>query len=142
MKRVFGFVAAAVMVMMASVAFGNVQEFSKFTIDIPDGWTAKEDGPALGVIKDDQTASLTIAVDQLKPGDTFGDLAAAMSQYMGGTTPEADADGDYTFTAQNGQVVVLVTGDNNAGVYAAFTMFGLETQAEAIGEMVKSVKFK
>lgn len=144
MKRfqIQGLIAVALVVMAASVAFGAVQEFTNFTMDIPDGWTAKEDGPTVGIIKDDQTASLAVSVDALHEGDTIKDLAAAMSQYMKGTTPEADADGDYRFTAHDGQIQVMVTGDNDAGIYASFTMVGLETQREAIGGMISSIKFK
>ena len=143
MKRFqMGLIAVAVMALAATAACAAVQEFTHFTMDIPEGWTAKEDGPTVGIIKDDQTASLAVSVDALHEGDTIKDLAAAMSKYMEGTTPEADADGDYHFTAHDGQIQVIVTGDNDAGVYAAFTMVGLETQREAIGGMISSIKFK
>ena len=139
-RTTLGFVAAAVMVMVASMAFAAVQEFTNFTLDIPDGWTAKEDGPTVGIIKDDQTASLAISLDALKPGDTLGDLANAMSQYMKGTEPEVDADGDYSFTAHDGQIRVLITGDDSN--YLSFTMVGLETESEAIGAMINSMQKK
>nr|MCR5346401.1 hypothetical protein [Fretibacterium sp.]MCR5347459.1 hypothetical protein [Fretibacterium sp.] len=62
MKRVFGFVAAAVMVMTASMAFAAVQDFGDYTFDIPDGWTASMQTPAekmevVSFIKNDKTAS-------------------------------------------------------------------------------------
>ena len=62
MKRIFGFVAVAAMVMAASMAFAAVQDFGDYTFDIPDGWTGSMQSPAENVevvsfIKNDNTAS-------------------------------------------------------------------------------------
>ncbi|MCR4817650.1 MAG: hypothetical protein K5841_01685 [Fretibacterium sp.] len=110
MKRVFGFVAAAVMVMAASMAFAAVQDFGDYTFDIPDGWTASMQSPAekmdvVSFIKSDNTASGSVTFSA-KEGATLEALAGAWAQQLGGSTPTVDADGDYsfTFTAQGASV--------------------------------------
>ena len=102
MKRVFGFVAAAVMVMAASMAFAAVQDFGDYTFDIPDGWTASKQTPAenmevVSFVKNDKTASGSVTFSE-KGGASLDALAAEWSKQLGGSTPEKDADGDYSFT--------------------------------------------
>ncbi|MCR4818905.1 MAG: hypothetical protein K5841_08120, partial [Fretibacterium sp.] len=87
-----------------------VQDFGDYTFDIPDGWTASMQTPAekmevVSFIKNDKTASGSVTFSD-KGGATLDALAAAWSQQLGGSTPEADADGDYTFTftAQGSEV--------------------------------------
>ncbi len=108
MKRVFGFVAAAVMVMAASAAFAAVQDFGDYTFDIPAGWTASKQSPAENVevvsfVKDDKTASGSVTFSE-KGGASLDALAAEWSKQLGGSAPEKDADGDYSFTFTKGSV--------------------------------------
>ena len=110
MKRIFGFVAVAVMVMAASMAFAAVQDFGDYTFDIPDGWTGSMQSPAENVevvsfIKNDNTASGSVTFSATG-GASLDALAAEWSKQLGGSAPEVDADGDYafTFTAQGASV--------------------------------------
>ena len=110
MKRIFGFVAVAAMVMAASMAFAAVQDFGDYTFDIPDGWTGSMQSPAENVevvsfIKNDNTASGSVTFSATG-GASLDALAAEWSKQLGGSAPEVDADGDYafTFTAQGASV--------------------------------------
>ena len=108
MKRVFGLVAAVAMVMAASAAFAAVQDFGDYTFDIPDGWTASMQTPAENVevvsfVKDDKTASGSVTFSATG-GASLEALAAEWSKQLGGSTPEKDADGDYSFTFTQGSV--------------------------------------
>lgn len=102
MKRVFGFVAAAVMVMAASMAFAAVQDFGDYTFDIPDGWTASKQTPAenmevVSFVKDDKTASGSVTLSATG-GASLEALATEWAKQLNGSAPEKDADGDYSFT--------------------------------------------
>ena len=110
MKRVFGFVAVAAMVMAASMAFAAVQDFGDYTFDIPDGWTGSMQSPAENVevvsfVKNDNTASGSVTFSATG-GASLDALAAEWSKQLGGSAPEKDADGDYgfKFTAQGASV--------------------------------------
>jgi hypothetical protein len=108
MKRVFGFVAVAAMVMAASMAFAAVQDFGDYTFDIPDGWTGSMQSPAENVevvsfVKNDNTASGSVTFSATG-GASLDALAAEWSKQLGGSAPEKDADGDYSFKFTKGAV--------------------------------------
>ena len=144
MKRIFGFVLAAAMVLAASMAFAAVQEFTNFSLDIPDGWTAKEDSPSVIVTKnDDPTVALNVTMDSLKPGDTYVDFANALAEYMKGTKPEVDADGDCIFKAPDGnggEVIGLVRG--NESVYLYFIAAGMDKDGTTLAAIMDSFALK
>ena len=108
MKRIFGFVAVAAMVMAASMAFAAVQDFGDYTFDVPDGWTGSMQSPAENVevvsfIKNDNTASGSVTFSATG-GAGLDALAAEWSKQLGGSAPEKDADGDYAFAFTQGAV--------------------------------------
>ena len=56
MKRL---ASAAVLVILSSMAaFGAVQDFGEYTLDIPDGWTVKIDGDTVNITNDDKSSSM------------------------------------------------------------------------------------
>ena len=144
MKRILVLVAAAAIALVATTAFAAVQEFTNFTLDIPDGWTAKEDSPSVIVTKnDDPSVALNVTLDALKPGDTYVDFANAMAEYMKGTKPEVDADGDCIFTAPDGnggQAIVLVRGTDS--VYLYFVAAGMDKEKDALAAIMDSFALK
>ena len=108
MKRIFGLVAVAAMVMAASMAFAAVQDFGDYTFDIPDGWTGSMQSPAenmevVSFIKNDNTASGSVTFSATN-GASLDALAAEWSKQLGGSAPEKDADGDYAFKFTQGSV--------------------------------------
>jgi len=147
MKRLL--TALTLVAVFAAASFAGVQDFGKFTIDVPEGWTASQQGPTAIFTKNDNTASLSITVDSTQ-GYSAADLAAAFVENFKNSgsfasvgTPEADSDGDYSWNMTNNQGVesktILTVDDKN---YVLFVATGIENAADDFGTMLGSVKSK
>jgi hypothetical protein len=112
--------------LMASVAFAGVVTFSKFKINVPDGWGASEEGPTVILTANDNSAAISLTVAATE-GMALKDLAAAFSKELNGSAPQYDSENDnYQFTFKKGEVesnamitvdgkeycLVAITGDN------------------------------
>ena len=140
MKRLL--IAAVLALVFAAASFGAVQDFGRFTLDVPAGWTAEKDAETVGLVKDDNTASLSISVADLD-GMTLKDAAEAFVKELNGTNLAQDADGDYTFEMTNANGVksnVLLTGDDKE--YCLFVMTGAETAGDEIAAIMGSLQEK
>ncbi len=145
MKR-FAIVFALVLVLAISA---GAQDFGKFTAEVPDGWTASQNGPTVIFTKNDNTSSLTITVDE-SGGANAAQLAEAFvgefektGQFSEITKPEADKDGDYSFDMTNKQGVVsncLLRVDG--GKYMLMVISGAEHGGDDIMKILNSVKEK
>ena len=80
MKR---FLLTVLLVFVAACAFAGVQDFGKFTIDVPAGWTATPDGETVGFVKNDETASMSITVDTTD-GASAKEIADAFVEALNG----------------------------------------------------------
>ncbi|MBQ3446381.1 MAG: hypothetical protein IJG37_01900 [Synergistaceae bacterium] len=145
MKR--SMLLAMLAVFAASAALAGVQDFGKFTVDVPAGWTGTFQNPTAVITKNDNTAALTITIapteglSRKEIADAF--VAECRKSYPTVGTPEADNDGDYTWEMTNANGVkssVLLTGDNEE--YCAFVMTGLDVAGDEISAMLGSVKDK
>ena len=145
MKRLL--TVTAIIALFASAAFAATQDFGKFTVDVADGWTASQQGPTAVIVKNDNTASLSITLDATG-GASRADLANAFVEefkksFTSVSAPEADADGDYTFTMVNGNGIeskALLTGDDEQ--YCLFVMTGVDAAGDEISAMLGSVQDK
>lgn len=141
MKR--SFVLATIAVVLSAVcAFGAVQDFGRFTIDVPQGWTATQDGSTVGIVKNDSTASMSITIDSTE-GAALKDIAEEFSKELSGTKPEADSDGDYSFEFKNQNDVnshCLITADG--GEYALIVLTGSENAPDDMKAILESFKLK
>ena len=145
MKRIA--FAAIVVALSAAMAFGTVQDFGKFTVDVAAGWTATQEGPSALINKNDGTAAMSITLAPAE-GNSVQALAEAFVENFKGsfpkvTAPEADEDGDYSWTMTNANGVdthALLRVDD--GDYILITMTGIETAGEDIQAMLGSVKDK
>ena len=145
MKRLLA--VTAVIALLASMAFAATQDFGKFTMDIPDGWTATQDGASAIIVKNDNTASLSITVAPTG-GNSVKDLADAFAaecqkSYAKVDTPAADADGDYVWDMVNNQgvssrAILSVEGDQ----YVFILITGAEVAGDEISAMLASFKDK
>ena len=102
MKRAV--ILAAMMAMLTvAAAFGAVQDFGKFTIDVPAGWTAEQDGTTVGIVKGDSTASMSITIEE-NDGTSLKDLADAFVKELNGKNLKNDDQGNaiFEFTNANG----------------------------------------
>lgn len=53
---------AVIIALSSSLAFADVKDFSGFSIDVPEGWTAVNDGSKVVITNDPTGASLTFTV--------------------------------------------------------------------------------
>ena len=123
----------------AACAFGAVQDFGKFTLDIPEGWSASQDGETVAVTKADNSAAMSITFDSAE-GASLEELAAAFAKELSASDPKPTGDGDYTFSFnQNGveskcllsggegmYILVVMTGDDTAGMAAIMDTFAFK----------------
>ena len=146
MKRL-AVIVTLIALLAASTAFAEVKDFGKFTLDVPTGWTSAQEGPTATVTKDDKTAALTITI-MPSEGASAKDLATAFTEEFKKSfktvgTPEADADGDYSWDMKNEngvntKAMLHVEG----GDCMLVTMTGLETAGEEIGNILGTLKDK
>lgn len=140
MKR---FSLAVVLVLALSFsAFGAVQDFGSFTLNVPDGWTAQQQGSTAIVMKNDNSAQISVAI--LDPqGLSRGDFANAFVEEFKKSfaevgTPAADKDGDYSWDmkAANGVLSHAFLGKTDSGKYGLIVITGND---EALGYIAGSV---
>ena len=140
MKRLV-VLAAVVAVFSATMAFGAVQDFGKFTVDVPAGWTAEQDGETVGIVKNDNTASMSISYDSLD-GASLKEAAEAFVEALNGKGLAQDG-GAYTFTMTNANGVeskCFLSGDDKN--YALIVVTGAENAPDEVSAMIDSLTEK
>ena len=140
MKRL-AVLAAVVAVFSAAMAFGAVQDFGKFTVDVPAGWTAEQDGETVGIVKNDNTASMSISYDSLD-GASLKEAADAFVEALNGKGLAQDGD-VYTFTMTNANGVeskCFLSGDDKN--YGLIVVTGAENAPEEVSAIMDSIKDK
>ena len=77
-------ILAVIAVMLtAGMAFGAVQDFGKFTVDAPDGWTANQYDATVNINKDDETAYMSLVLDSWMITGVNGERTYAMFDVYG-----------------------------------------------------------
>lgn len=126
---------------LSAVSFGAVQDFGKFTVDVPAGWTANKDDETVGIVKDDKSASMSITVDSTE-GATLKELADAFVEALKGKNLKAEGNG-YTFEFDNGNGVTsraVLNGDNKN--YALIVITGAENAPDEVMSIINSLQEK
>ena len=139
MKRLAA--AAVVAVLAATAAFGAVQDFGAFTIDVPAGWTAERDGETVVFMKNDNTASMSITYDTTD-GASLKDIADEYVEALKGKGLTKEGDG-YKFTMTNANGVeskCYIAGDEKN--YALFVVTGGENAPDDVAAMMDSLEEK
>ena len=129
-----------VLAVFAGTAAAEVREFSKLSINIPEGWSAEEIAGTVAAIKDDKTASYTVSVEPFEDGHNLADMARIYSQSFKGTKPEAAPNGSYMFTFNNGLSQAVITSKITS--YVLVTMTGLMNAPDDFKSMASSMVFK
>ena len=140
MKRL-AVLAAVVAVFSAAMAFAGVQDFGKFTVDVPAGWTAEQDGETIGIVKNDNTASMSISYDSLD-GASLKEAADAFVEALNGKGLAQDGD-VYTFTMTNANGVeskCFLSGDNKN--YCLMVVTGAENAPDEVSAIMNSLTEK
>jgi len=139
MKRLL--IALTLVAVFAAASFAGVQDFGKFTVDVPEGWTATQNGETVAIVKKDNTASMSITVDSTD-GSSLKELADAFVEALGGRNLQV-SDGTYQFEMTNANGVdskAVLSGDDKN--YALFVMTGIENAREDMSKILDSVKEK
>lgn len=127
------------MLLISSCAYADIHEFKYFSLDIPEGWTAHEEGAVVRVNADDDSGSLVI-MPGVPEGKSIGDIAANFALEFNGTMPEKDDEGNYTFEFNNGRSQAIVTGDEE--FYMIIVGNGIENNGEVLGAILESLEMK
>ena len=139
MKKLF--LALTLVAVFAAASFAGVQDFGKFTIDVPEGWTATQDGETVGIVKNDNSAALSISVDSTE-GASLKEIADEFVKALNGRNLTF-TDGTYQFEMTNANGVdskAVLSGDDSK--YALFVITGAENAPDEITKMLDSVKEK
>lgn len=139
MKR--SLLVLALVVFAASMAFAGVQDFGAYTIDVPAGWTAEQDGETVGFVKNDNSASMSISYDTTD-GASLKEIADAFVEALGGKNLKNTELGyNFQMTNQNGiESDCLVIGDE--AHYALIVVTGGENAEDEIMGMIASIQEK
>lgn len=127
------FLISLMLVLVFSIsAFAGVQKFDKLSINVPDGWSASQDGSTVTVLANDKSAALTFTIED-NDGTPIKDLADAFAKQFKATEPEVDEDDTYYFTFKNPSDVdcnVILYGDDDE--YLMLVMIGEHPDMEGI----------
>ena len=139
MKR--SLLVLALVVFAASTAFGGVQDFGAYTMDIPAGWTAEQDEETVIIVKNDNSVSMSITYDTLD-GSSVKDAAEAYCQELNGKNLQNTELGyNFQFTGESGvESDCLVIGDETH--YALIVVTGGENAQDEVFGMIASINEK
>lgn len=118
-----GILATAAPALAATQTFGP--DFSRFTVDVPDGWTAKANDGGCQITAPDGGTSVSIQV-QKNGGKSAAELAGLIGGQLGGKIVKTENEGPNQATVYaeldgvRVAVMIVVEGDK----FAAFTMAG------------------
>ena len=133
--------ALTLVAVFAAASFAGVQDFGKFTIDVPEGWTATQDGETVGIVKNDNSAALSISVDSTE-GASLKEIADEFVKALNGRNLTF-TDGTYQFEMTNANGVdskAVLSGDDSN--YALFVVTGAENAPDDISAMMDSLTEK
>ena len=97
-KRI-GVLSVLAVLVFSAAAFAAVQDFKDFTVDVPDDWTATQNGTTVGIVANDNSAAVSVTVDK-RDGMEAKDLAAAFAEKLKGSEPVFE-DNVYHFDFKN-----------------------------------------
>ena len=131
----------AAVILAAAAAFAGVQDFGKFTVDVPAGWTATPDGETVGIVKNDNSAAVSITYDSLD-GASLKEIAEAFVGALNGKGLK-DEGGVYSFTMTNENGVeskCYVSGDDKN--YGLIVVTGGENAPDEVSAIMDSLTDK
>ena len=127
------------MLAWSSLAWADIEEFRYFSLDVPEGWTAKEDGTVVSVTDETGVSSLTITADN-PGGKSIQELAKNFAHELNGTDPEMEEDGAYVFEFDDGESQGVIDGDED--LYLMIVGRGIDQNGEIMAEILSSLEMK
>ena len=139
MKMKWGLLTLAMILLLCGTAFGAMQEFPKFKIDVPGDWTASQEGPTVILVANDKSASISITVGPME-GATLEQLAQAFSKELKGSAPKAGNDGfEFTFGPAGQQSQAFIADNPDTKEYVLIAVTG---ENPKVGEILNSLQDK
>ena len=134
-KRI-GVLSVLAVFVFSAAAFAAVQDFNDFTVDVPDDWTATQNGTIVGIVANDNSAAVSITVDK-RDGMEAKDLAAAFAEKLKGSEPVLEDD-VYHFDFKNeagveSRAILNTEGDN----YLLLVITGQNPKLEALIDSIQ-----
>ena len=134
-KRI-GVLSVLAVLVFSAAAFAAVQDFNDFTVDVPDDWTATQNGTIVGIVANDNSAAVSITVDK-RDGMEAKDLAAAFAEKLKGSEPVLEDD-VYHFDFKNeagveSRAILNTEGDN----YLLLVITGQNPKLEALIDSIQ-----
>ena len=121
----------------AGTAYADMQTFGNISLNVADGWSGRQIGNTLALMKNDMSASMTVS--QGETGDrTIPDLAHEFALKFGGTAPKKNDTGGYEFTFRDGASHAVFSGDN--GAYVLIVMTNIKNAPDDFLSMLHSMK--
>ena len=136
MKRLS--IAVLLVALFAAVSFAAVQDFGKFRVDVPAGWTATQDGETVGIVKDDNAAAVSITYGDAD-GASIEEIATEFVKALKGRNLQNN-DGIYTFEMTNANGIdstCTLTGDDKE--YGLIVVTGGENAQEDVDAIMASL---
>ena len=134
-KRI-GVLSVLAVFVFSAAAFAAVQDFKDFTVDVPDDWTATQNGTTVGIVANDNSAAVSVTVDK-RDGMEAKDLAAAFAEKLKGSEPVFE-DNVYHFDFKNEAGVesraILNTEDDK---YLLLVITGQNPKLEALIDSIQ-----
>ena len=134
-KRI-GVLSVLAVFVFSAAAFAAVQDFNDFTVDVPDDWTATQNGTTVGIVANDNSAAVSVTVDK-RDGMEAKDLAAAFAEKLKGSEPVLEDD-VYHFDFKNEAGVesraILNTEDDK---YLLLVITGQNPKLEALIDSIE-----
>lgn len=131
--------ALAVMAVVLFVSAAFAQNFGAFSVEIPDGWNASQNGPTAIISKPDNSGNVSITVAETQ-GFSLKDLAEAFRAEFSksfasvGEAEESDGDYEWEMTTQNGvESHALISGAE--GQYMLIVVTGAVNEDEVAAIM-------
>ncbi len=135
-KRILS-ILCLVVALTAAPAWARVQKFDYFSLDVPRGWTAEQQGATVVVAAEDKPVSVSIAVAPMGAA-SLEELAYALSAQMDGTEPEFDDDvWTFTFTDLAGVESTAFLGEGDEEHYIVASVSGWDDAIEGILDSVE-----
>ena len=136
--------AALGVLLLAGAARAEVREFDHFSADVPEGWSAEQQGATVVMKAVSSDVSLSIAVAPMGEA-ALEEIANRLYEQLGGVDLEKDEDGDFAFkyrdTSGVESEVYLSEVGNGTYIVCASSGSG-KPGGEAIDRIVDSLEFR
>ena len=90
-------IALALTLALFMIGTASAREFSKFSLDIPQGWNAMEENGVVAVTAPGNEAAISIAAERMEK-QSLDVVTREFSRKLGGSEPQADDQGVHTFS--------------------------------------------